>query len=165
LVVFIMFDFLEVSEFLLFLLPGTVESAGIVACSLALVRVKLRWMIIIPAASTLATIIYLIRHMPVTFGLHTIAGFLLLVMFLTKATRVPPSSSFMASFINYAILASLERLMIELSVMVLKTDINNIMSDYLLWTVLSLPQGVLMVAIALLIAKIRTPLEGMWRIR
>ncbi|WP_092482169.1 hypothetical protein [Desulfoscipio geothermicus] len=160
-----MFDFLEVSEFLLFLLPGAVESAGIVACSLALVRVKLRWTIIIPAASTLATIIYLIRHMPVTFGLHTIAGFLLLVMFLTKGTRVPPSSSFMASFISYAILASLERLMIELSVMVLKTDINNIMSDYLLWTVLSLPQGVLMVAIALLIAKIRTPLEGMWRIR
>ncbi|SFG93401.1 hypothetical protein SAMN05660649_03203 [Desulfotomaculum arcticum] len=156
--------FHEVSEFLLFLMSGTVESVGLIACCLAVASVKLRWKIIMTIAPIFTVIIYLIRHIPVTFGLHTIAGILLLVMFMTKATRVPPSSSFLVSFVGFAILGLLERLIMELSAIVLKADISIIMSDYLLWKGLGLLQGMLLVLMALLIAKKRIPMEGMWRI-
>ncbi|AGL00488.1 hypothetical protein [Desulfoscipio gibsoniae] len=151
-------------ETLLFYLQGIPELAGIIACSLALARVKLRWGVILAFASILTIVIYIIRNMPVTFGLHTVAFILLCVLFIAKATRVPPSTSFVVVFAGYAILSLLELTIHELFIFLLQAEVSQLISDEYTWLLIGLPQAFIMIAIALVIAKYRKHLEGMWKI-
>ena len=152
------------TKIILFLLQGIPESLGFIACGMALARVKLRWGIILAAALVYTLIIYAIRQLPVTFGLHTAVGILLVAVFIAKATRVKPSISFVCAFASCSVLALVEVLGYEMAEKLLHTDINNIISDELMWRMVSFPQAVLLIIIALLIAKYRKPLEGMWKI-
>lgn len=149
---------------LLFFVQGILESAGIVACSLALARVKLRWGIILAAASVLTAVIYTVRSLPVTFGLHTLVAILLCVLFIARTTRLSPSTSFVVSFAGFALLAILEFPMFKLVALLLNTDINKAISDDLIGKLIGLPQAILMIVIALLISRYRKPMEGMWKI-
>ncbi|WP_347488778.1 hypothetical protein ABDB91_16525 [Desulfoscipio sp. XC116] len=149
---------------LLFFLQGVPEIAGIVACSLALARVRLRWGIILSFACILAVVIYIIRNMPVTFGLHTVISILLCALFVTKFTKVPPSTSFTVVFAGYAILALLEVTMHELFSSLLHTEVSQLISDDYIWKLIGFPHAIFMIAIALAIAKYKKPLESMWRV-
>ncbi len=151
-------------KFLLFLMQTIPESSGMIAFSLALTRVRLRWGIILSAGSVFAVIIYCIRELPVAFGLHTVVGMLLLAVFISKATKVLPSRSFAAVFACFALLALLEALMYEATTSLLNREIKDIMSDYLLWRIIGLPQALLMNIAAVLVSRYRKPLEGMWKI-
>ncbi|SFG93422.1 hypothetical protein SAMN05660649_03204 [Desulfotomaculum arcticum] len=151
-------------QILLFFVQGIPEIAGVVACSLALARVKLRWRVILVFASILTVIIYIVRSLPFTFGLHTLAGILLITLFIARTTRVPPSTSFMVSFVSFALLALLEVPLNELFSILIKVDINQLISDTYTWMLTGLSQAVIMIAIALLVSKYRKPLEGMWKI-
>jgi hypothetical protein len=151
-------------KFLLFLMQGIPESSGLIAFSLSLVRVKLRWGIILAAGFVFTVITYLLRELPVTFGLHTVAGLLMLAVFISKATKVLPSRSLAAAFISFALLALLEAVMYEASARLLHMEIKDIISDYLLWKITALPQGLLLIAAALLISWYRKSVEGMWKI-
>ncbi len=152
------------TEVLLFCLQGIPEVSGIIACSLALARVKLRWGLILVFAGVLVMVTYMIRHMPVTFGLHTVAGILLIVLFIVLFTRVPPSTSFIVVFITYAVLA-----LLEVSVYELFGRLLNIESSYFVFNpytrmLIGLPHSLIMIVIALVIPRYRRSLEGMWKI-
>ena len=151
-------------KFLLFLMQGIPESSGLIAFSLALVRVKLRWGIILATGSVYAVIINFVRELPVTFGLHIVAGLLLMAVFISKATKVLPSRSFAAVFVCFTLLALLEALMYEATARLLHREITGIISDYLLWKIAGLPQGLLMIIAAVLMSRYRKPVEGMWKI-
>jgi len=152
------------TEILLFCVQGIPEVSGIIACSLALARVKLRWGVILVFTGILVIVTYMIRHMPVTFGLHTVAGILLIALFIVLFTRVPPSTSFIVVFITYVILA-----LLEVSVYELFGRLLNIESSYFVFKpytrmLIGLPHALMMIVIALVIARYRKPLEGMWKI-
>lgn len=152
------------TKIFLFLLQGIPESLGLIACSLALAKVKLRWRIILVVAFVFTLISCAVRELPVTFGLHTAVGILLVAVFITKTTRVTPSISFVCAFASFSVLALLEVLSYEMAEKLLQADINTIISDDLMWRMISIPQTVLLIIIALLIAKYRKPLEDMWKI-
>lgn len=149
---------------LLFFVQGIPETAGVIACSLALARVKLRWGVILAFASVLTLLIFIIRNMPFTFGLHTVAGILLCTLFIARFTRVPPSISFIAVFAAYALLGSLELAIYELFGILLSTEASSLMSNQHKRTLIGLPQGFILVAIAFITAKYRRSREGMWKI-
>lgn len=119
---------LELFGLLLFLLQGIPESAGIIACSLALARVELRWGVILTASVILTLFIYTIRNMPLTFGLHTVASILISAVFIAKATKVPPSRSFMAVLTGFVILAMFELPFNRLQEMLLNTKLTRAVS-------------------------------------
>jgi len=148
---------------LLFYLQGIPEIAGIVACGLALARVKLRWGVILVVAGALAVVIYIIRSMPVTFGLHTVAAILLCTIFIARFTRVPPSLSFTVVFASSAIMAFLELTVYKLFAYLHQDSSRLIANDYT-WMWIGLPQAFIMIAIALAIAKYCKPQDGMWKI-
>jgi hypothetical protein len=148
----------------LFFLQGFPETVGVCTFSLALARVQLRWGLILPVSFVMTGIIYVLRSMPVSFGLHTVVMILLWELFIIKATRVAPSTSFMVVFASMALLMLLEFTMIKGAVCLLNMDINEIMSNVFLWKLTTLPQAFLMIGPALLVSKYRKPLEGMWRI-
>ncbi|TYO96496.1 hypothetical protein [Desulfallas thermosapovorans] len=149
---------------LLFFAQGIPETAGVVACSLALARVKLRWGVILAFASALTMVIYVIRNMPVTFGLHTLAGILLSTLFIARFTRVPPFTSFIVVFAAYALLGLLELAVYELFGTLLNTEASLLMSNQHTRTLIGLPQGFILIAVAFITAKYRRAQEGMWRI-
>ncbi|GBF32176.1 hypothetical protein DCCM_0367 [Desulfocucumis palustris] len=148
----------------LFFVQGISETAGIIACSLALVKVKLRWGLIFAIGVVLTAMIYIIRNLPITFGLHTVAAILLTALFIARATRVPPSKGFMAVFVSFTVLYLAETTMNEVFIILLNTEISKVISEDTLWKLTGLPQSILLISIALLIPKYRKPLEGMWRI-
>jgi hypothetical protein len=153
-----------VTKIILFLLQGIPESLGLISCGLVLARVKLRWGIVLAAALLYTLIIYLIRQLPLTFGLHSAVGILLLAVFMAKATRVTLSISFVCAFASTSILTLLELLIHEFVVKFLHLEVNNMVSDSFLWNIMGIPQALLLIITALLLAKYRKPLEGMWKI-
>lgn len=155
---------MKMMQTLLFFVQGIPEIAGVIACSLALAGVKLRWTVILVFAGILTPVVYIVRSLPVTFGLHTLVGILLSTLFVARATRVSPSTSFVVVFASYAVLALLEVSMHELSSVFLQREVVQLLSEQYTRMLIGLPQAIVMIAIALVIARYRKPREGMWRI-
>ncbi|BAF59957.1 MAG: hypothetical protein HPY89_03125 [Pelotomaculum sp.] len=149
---------------LLFLLQGIPEMMGILAFSLAFAGVPLRWGVIAAVGTVLAVIIYIIRSLPLAFGLHTAAALLLVTIIIAKTTCVPPSKSFISVFASFSILVTLELIIHEFFFFLTKQDPQAVISNYLLWKLIGLPQAFLMIILALLIARLKTPVEGAWKI-
>lgn len=149
---------------LLFLLQGIPELSGELALSLALAGVSLRWGIIVAAGTGLALLIYVIRLLPFTFGIHTVIGILIMILLIKIATRVKTTTCFIVVFATFATLAALEFFISELFFSVIKLDPQSVISNNLLWKLIGLPQAISMIIIALLVSKYKKPTEGMWKI-
>ena len=147
---------------LLFLLQGIPELSGELALSLALAAVPLRWGIIVAAGAAIAVIIYVIRLLPFTFGIHSVVGILIMVLLIMIATRVKTTTCLL-SFCSFCNLAALEFLFSELF-SVIKLDPQSVISNNLLWKLIGMPQAILMIIIALLVSKYKKPREGMWKL-
>lgn len=154
----------KVEKFLLFLLQGIPEMSGVVALSLALARVLLHWGRIIAAGTVMAIIIFFIRTSSFAAGLHTVATLLLMVILITTATRVPPTKAFVVSLISLIFLGFLELIITEVLFTLLKLDPQQVISNYLIWKLLSLPQAAIMIFVALLIPRFMTPKQDVWKI-
>jgi len=143
-------------------MQGIPEFTGIIALSLVLAGVELRWVRIILAATILAIIIFVIRALPLPFGLHTIIALLLLVLLITKSTYTPTAKSLVIAFASFGALALLEIGINEgfFAVTKLKQDV---LDNYLLWKLLGLPQGLLLIILALLTRKYARPVKGAWK--
>jgi len=107
---------------------------------------------------------FIIRALPVAFGLHTLAAILLLFAVLTRTTRVLPSRIIISIFSSMVVLVILEFAIYQLFLNITGLDFQTVQSDYLLWTLVSLPQAVILIIFALLVAKYKKPVPGMWKI-
>lgn len=148
---------------LLAFLQGVLETSGIVALSLALASVPLRWKLIGAAGTVLTLVVYAIRALPVAFGLHSIACVLLLVYFIAKTTRVSVVKSFIAVFTSFVTLALLELLTHEVFFALMNLDPQDVLSNYTLWKLLGLPQAVLLIILAIIVSKFKKPVQGAWK--
>ena len=151
-------------NFPLFLMQGIPESIGLISLSLALAGVQFLWVRIILAGTVFSIFMFIIRALPFTFGMHTVAGMLLLVIFIAKTTRVPLSRCFIAVFISFATLAVLELIICELFFAITKLNFQAVISNYFLWKLVSLPQAVFLIIFAVLISKFKKPVQGAWKI-
>jgi hypothetical protein len=151
-------------EILMFLVQGIPEMSGAVALSLALAGVPLRWRIIVPYGVVLVIIIYAIRALPVTFGLHTIAALLLMVVFIAKTTNVSPVKSVIFVTISMVTLSLLELFIHKLLFAMTKIELQVLMSNKVLWSLFGLPQAIILILLALLVSRFRKPVQGAWKI-
>lgn len=154
----------KVEKFLLFLLQGIPESSGIVALSLALAKVPLRWGLIIATGTILAVIMFFIRTSSSAAGLHTVAGLLLTVIIITIITRVPPTKAFIVVLISIIFLGFLELIITGVLFTLLKLEPQQVISNYLIWKLLSLPQAAIIIFVALLIPRFMIPEQDEWKI-
>ena len=150
--------------FPLSLIHGIPESIGLISLSLALAGVQFLWTRIILAGTIYSLFIFIIRALPITFGLHTVIGMLMLVIFIAKTTWILPSKSFMVVFVSFAILGGLELTIHGLFFAITKLNFQAVISNHLLYTLLSLPQAVFLIIFALLISKFKKPVQGAWKI-
>lgn len=147
----------------LFFMQGIPEMTGVVALSLSLARVSLRWGRVIAVGTVLSIIIYIIRSLPFTFGLHSIVGICLLAIYIAMTTHVLTSRILIAVFVSFATLAIIELVIYETCLAAMGLDAQIIKSNYLLWQLLALPQALLMNILAVLVSKYKKPKQEAWR--
>jgi len=152
-----------VEKVLLFFLQGIPEITGIVALGLALLGVPLRWGIITVAGTVLTVIIFIIRNLPLSFGLHTVIAALLLAFFIAKTTRVSTAKSIIAAFVSFSILLVLELTINKIFFTVTKLDPQVVISNNLSWTLLGLPQAIIMILLAVIVSKVKKPDKRAWK--
>lgn len=151
-------------KIIIFFLQGLPETIGVVALSLALQRVPLKWKYILPFSLVLTIFIFVIRSLPVALGIHTVGAILLLVFFMVKFTRVPSTKCFTAIFMSLSFLTFLEFIIHEPLLWVLDWSLHEILSKDTIWMLVGLPQAAVMVISALCIARLRKSDSGAWRI-
>jgi hypothetical protein len=151
-------------EFGLFLLQGIPESVGLIGLSLALAGVSQRWDRILLAGTLLTIAIYLIRLLPVSFGLHSLASMLMQTLFMVKATNVALSRILISVFSSFAVLAMLEITVHEAFFFVTKLNPVEVINNYPLWEELGLTQASLLILLALLVARFKQPQKGAWKV-
>jgi len=149
---------------ILFFMQGIPEIMGIVAFSLALAGVPLRWKIIAVAGAVLTIIIYLIRSLPLTFGLHTITATLILALFIMKTTRTTQLNSFIAAFTSFTTLVMLELVFNKLFFSITKLDPQAVILNDLLWKLIGLPQVIFMFLLAIIVSKFKKTDKDAWKI-
>jgi hypothetical protein len=154
----------NVEKLLLFLVQGIPESSGVIALSLALARVPLRWGRIITAGTVMAVIAFFIRTSSFAAGLHTVAGLLLTVVIITTATRVSPTKAFVVTSISIIILGFLEMIIFRIYSALKILEPQLTMSSDPPQRLLALPQAVLIIFAALLIPRFMTPEQDVWKI-
>lgn len=139
------------------------ETVGIIALSFALARVQLLWRSIFTLGMVISLIIFAVRALPVTLGIHLPVGILLIYFFLVKKTYVSISKSFLVVFASVFTLGLLELLTHELFFTLTQIDVQDAMSNDMLWTLLGIPQGILLNILAVVIAKFLKPKQGLWK--
>jgi len=148
----------------MFFLQGILELTGTVAFSLASARVPLLWGRIIAVGTSLTVIVYIVRSLQTTFGLHTVILLLLLAFFIRKTTYTTHVKSYMAAFLSIITLTLLELIIFKLYFLLTKSNPNEVISNVILWKLLGLPQGILLIIFAKLITKYKKPNKDAWRI-
>lgn len=149
---------------LLNFLQGIIESMGIIACSLAMLRVPLYWKRIFVLAIVMTAVIFSIRALPISYGIHMLAGIICLFFFIVKTTAASPSRAFMAVFTSVVILSVLEFSIHESFFTITGYAPDTFIDSDLLWSELGMIQAVLMNLTAILIKRFIKPYEGKWRI-
>ncbi len=153
-------------KLLLFLMQGIPECSGYLAFSLALLRVPLRWKHIIGAGTVLALIIFTIRVLPFSFGIHTALTVFIIVVAISRATNIPVTKIFIAVSVNFSVLLLLEYVIMEIFFAATGLDPNTTIAENsnFLWKLSGLPQALLLNILALLVARFIKPREDAWKI-
>lgn len=152
-------------KFIWFLMQGIPEMTGTFALALAILRVPIRWLFVVPTAIIICIAIYLIRTAGASFGIHTAFLLLSMVVILCKTTKSKLSSAFIASFVTEAIVATAESLNNIIFSHFLNLNISTLPdTNWILWKMIGFPQDIVIILFAIFYAKFKKPREGMWRI-
>lgn len=150
-------------KYLLILLQGTIETSGLIALSLALAKTPVLWGRVIPVAILVTIVIWIIRLLPVTFGLHMIAAMLIYIFLIVRTTHNTIPKAFVVVLASISVLALLEMSISSLYFIVTKTTPEQVIANDLMWKLLGLPQGVILILLSLLVSRIIRPAQGMWK--
>jgi hypothetical protein len=149
---------------ILYFLQSIPESMGIIALSLALARVPLRWKYILGGGVPCALVTYFVRELPVTFGLHLPIILFIVFMLIVKLTKLTPSKVIIVLFTSVVTLALLEFLITSTALGWLHITADEAMTNLTLWTLLGLAQAIILNIIALVVPRFMKPVEGTWKV-
>ncbi|MEN6327982.1 MAG: hypothetical protein ABFD18_17455 [Syntrophomonas sp.] len=147
-----------------YFLQSLPESMGLIALSLAITKVPLRWGRILLGGVIISVISYIIRSLPVTFGFHMPVMLFVLFVLIVKSTNIPPSHTIIALFSGFFTLALLEYLISSAFFAYTHMDPNNAMANETLWTSLGVIQAIILNIIALVVQHFLKPVEASWKI-
>lgn len=134
---------------------GIPEQIALVTLAFEILSIPVRWRETVLIGTSFAWIAYLLRLLPITFGVHTIVLvgilFLVLMHFYTK----PISSSLLASLISFLALILFESVTLSLLTSLFKINSYTLNTNILIRTLVAWPQVLLLFLSALIIKKVR----------
>lgn len=146
-----------------YFLQSLPESMGLIAMSLVLAKVPLRWGRILLGGAVISVVSYIIRALPVTFGLHMPVMIFILFMFINRLTNVKPSRTVLAVFSSFFVLAVLEYLVSTAFFAITHMDSTEALANETLWSYIGLIQSTLLIVIAVLLSRFFKPVQGAWK--
>ncbi|MDK2824254.1 MAG: hypothetical protein PWP71_2172 [Clostridia bacterium] len=130
---------------------GIPEGIALATLVFVLAEEKLYWNKIFLIGSSLSIGAYLLRLLPITFGVHTIVILILLFFILNVFEKLDAITSINVSIFTFLILVLTETATIPLLMTVLNISKNKLMQDELLKIMVYFPHIILLFLIAYLI--------------
>lgn len=146
-----------------FFLQGIPEGMGVVALSLAVARVPLRWAYIFLGGLFISGVSYIIRALPVTFGLHLLVVMFVVFILIVKLTNVKPSRAIIAVFSSVFALALLEYVISTAYFSYTNLDYQQAQANQKTWAVIGIFQALLLNIIAILVQRFFKANEEAWK--
>lgn len=148
---------------ILYFVQSIPEIMGLIAFSLVLARVSLKWDRIIVLSLLLAVVVYIIKILPLPGGIHLIVTILLIFGYINLKTHVSAPKSFIVSFSSLVFLAILEYVLHEGVISISGLGMEELMVRPMLWASIGVFQSLIFIGIAVLISKARRIDEGAWK--
>lgn len=134
-----------------FLFQGIPEIISVCALCYALLRLELVWRKIIPAGVLMATVVYFVRLLPISPGVHTFIITIVLILALRFLTGINYLKIFVVVLSGTALLALLEAASSQVVFLILHISYDEAIKQPVIWTLMGLPQVVSLFMIALLV--------------
>jgi len=133
------------------ILQGIPEQIAVVTLAFVIARVPLDWKKIILGGIFLALSVYLLRMLPITFGVHTIVliGFLFFIVF--RSGQVSLTSSIITSILSILTLIILEIISLSILMPVFNITHDVFVKNVFLRILITLPQVLLIFIVAFVI--------------
>jgi len=134
---------------------GIPEQIAIITLACVLVNAELIWKRIVPISVVIVAINYFLRLLPITFGVHTVILIGLLVVFMATSLKIDIIRAIIGSLVSYLILIIVETLCLAVIIPMFGLTPEAIITDWIVRTLVGLPQLILLLVIAFLIHKLR----------
>lgn len=148
---------------LFFFLQGIPEGMGVVAMSLAVARVPLRWGYILLGGLVISGASFIIRSLPVTFGLHLPVVIFLIFIFIVGLTRTKPSRAIISIFTSVFALVLLEFMVSTVYLAYKHIDYAQAQADQVVWAAIGVFQALLLITVALVIPRFLKADQEAWK--
>ncbi|NLW24476.1 MAG: hypothetical protein GXY91_04430 [Clostridia bacterium] len=138
------------------IIQGIPEEISLVTLAFVIAKADLDWKKIILGGTFLAFSMYVIRLLPISFGVHTIVLILLLIVFIKLLGQVQDLSiAIMAGLISMLALSTTEILILTALTSILEISEQEFVNNVTLRLLLTLPQVFVMFILAFVIYKVR----------
>lgn len=135
---------------------GIPEQIGVVMVAFAIAKIQFNIKKIILGGFSLAFSAYLLRMLPITFGVHTVVLVGLLFLILNRLGNVNINTSIFTSLFSFLLLIIYEMLCVSLIVNKLNLTYEDILIDQKFRLLIALPHIILLYLTAFLIKNYRT---------
>jgi len=130
---------------------GIPESIALVTLAFVLAKAKLQWKKVVFMGALLACTAYVLRLIPITFGVHTIVCMGLFIFLLNYFVKVDLTRTITSVLITYIILAIVETGSRTITLKLLNWSVEEVMKNELLITLTGLPEVVILCFLAFVI--------------
>lgn len=139
--------------FLPLLLQGIPEETGVATLAFVIAKLPLKWSKLLYIGIVLAISAYLVRLLPIPFGLHTILLMILLFVFEVWHGKGDFSLYLVACLLSFLALIVFETACLSLLMPLFKVTTETLLTDPIVRTVISEPQVILLFLTAYLVHK------------
>lgn len=140
--------------FISFIFQGIFEQIAVTALAFVIANVELVWTKIVTIGICLAFVAYLVRMLPIPFGIHTIVLIILLFLSLVFWAKGDVAFSFLGSILSFLALIIYELACVSLLIKVFNIDPETLMTHLIPRTLMFEPQVILLFLTAFLAKKI-----------
>lgn len=135
------------------LFQGIPESIALVTLAFVIAKIPLKWINIITIGTFLAICAYVIRQLPIPFGIHIVVNLILLFIFLLRQGQGDLSLSLISSISSYLSLIIIETVFSPLLMTVFGVTVNTFFSNLFVWILIGEPQVFFLFCLAFILDK------------
>ena len=138
------------------IIQGIPEEISLVTLAFVIAKADLNWKKIVFGGAFLACSMYVIRLLPISFGVHTIVLILLLIIFVKVLGQIQDlSKAILACLISILVLITTEIIILTALMSFLGISEQEFLNNVTLRILLTLPQVFVMFFLAFVIYKVR----------
>jgi len=148
-----------VKETSLFFMQGIPEMTGAIAFCLALAKVPINWARTLMIGAAISALSFAIQSLSFFFGLHTFLILFLIMSYVTKEGRISIVKSFLVTSVAALMLGVIEFSTSSIYLRVTGLDSQDVVANQFLWTMLGMPQAIVITLLAVIVSQIYKPVR------